>query len=142
MIQLSPDFENLRIEKKEGSVKIFCSIRKRWVDFTPEEMVRQVVVLWMIKNGSARANIAVEKQIKVGDRIKRFDIVVYDAAMQPYILVECKNPDVSITDHTLEQALRYLIPLRSPYLFLTNGTDLLMYATTPHLHEITVYPAS
>ena len=64
---------------------------------------------------------SVEKTITVGKRTKRFDLVVFDRAHQPWMLVECKAPEVEITDKTLHQLLDYHSVIRCRYWFLTNG---------------------
>jgi hypothetical protein len=50
--------------------------------------------------------IAVEKKIMTGLISKRFDIVVYDRSHNPWMLVECKSPDVIITEAALNQLLQ------------------------------------
>jgi hypothetical protein len=66
--------------------------------------------------------IAVEKEIKLGDLAKRFDIVVYDKNTQPWIIIECKEMEVALDKQVLDQALRYNITLQVPYIVITNGT--------------------
>ena len=69
----------------------------------------------------SRGLIAVEKQIRVGEMEKRFDIVVYDKNMRPFIVTECKEPSVNLSGATLQPVLRYNIHLAAPYLCITNG---------------------
>ena len=52
---------------------------RRWVILTPEEWVRQNFLQYLIQIKKYPASlIAVEKEIKLGELKKRFDIVVYD----------------------------------------------------------------
>jgi hypothetical protein len=67
------------------------------------------------------ALLAVEKAILVGSRTKRFDIVVYNREHKPWMLVECKAPEVPITEKTLEQLLNYQRSVQCSYWLLTNG---------------------
>lgn len=71
--------------------------------------------------GSGR--IAVEKKIKYGSESKRFDIVIYDADMNPFILVECKSHDIKLNQNSLFQASRYNIALKAPYICVSNGLN-------------------
>jgi hypothetical protein len=67
------------------------------------------------------ALIAVEKQLPVGDRQRRFDIVVYTRHWQPWLLVECKAMEVPLTEAVLQQALAYRSSLPAGLLLISNG---------------------
>ncbi|CAN5828640.1 hypothetical protein BH11BAC3_BH11BAC3_15020 [soil metagenome] len=77
--------------------------------------------LVLVKNYPASL-IAVEKEIKLVELVKRFDIVVYDKSMSPWMIIECKEMNEVIDKKVLDQALRYNISLHVPYIILTNGT--------------------
>jgi hypothetical protein len=110
--------------KKERSVEfIFDEMRKRWVVLTPEEWVRQNFLQYLTKIKSYPASlIAIEKEIALGELKKRFDIVVYDKNSKPWMIVECKEMNVSLDRSVLDQVLRYNIPMQVPYLVITNGS--------------------
>ena len=106
----------------DGAELIFCMIRKKWFNITPEEWVRQNFLLYLADVMMySKSLIAVEKGIRVGEVDKRFDIVLYDKLGKPYIVIECKEPSVKLTSGTLQQVLRYNIFLDAPYLIITNG---------------------
>ena len=110
--------------KTEGKKEfIFDVFRKRWVVLTPEEWVRQnfLQYLTLIKKYPASL-IAIEKEIKLGELKKRFDIVVYDSHTKPWMIVECKEMNVALDRTVLDQVLRYNINLQVPYLVITNGS--------------------
>jgi hypothetical protein len=65
--------------------------------------------------------ISVEKEIRVNQLKKRYDIVVYDGFQKPWMLIECKEGGVPISDKTLTQLLRYHQVLQCPFWMLTNG---------------------
>lgn len=89
---------------------------------TPEEWVRQNIIAYLMKVlNYPKGLISVEKEIKINTLKKRYDIVVYDYNHQPWMLIECKEPGVSIDDTTLQQLLRYHQVLQCPYWLLTNG---------------------
>lgn len=101
---------------------IFDPIRKKFIVLTPEEEVRQSILAYMVEHKNYPVNfIAVEKQILYAGKNRRFDVVVYDKNHQPIILIECKQPEVSITQKVMEQATLYNLVLKVPYLVLTNG---------------------
>ena len=59
--------------------------------------------------------------IRLHELKKRFDILVYNREHQPWMLVECKEPGVTISEIVLQQALRYHISVPASYIVITNG---------------------
>ena len=120
---------------------IFCVIRKKWVIITPEEWVRQNFLLYLIEIQQYPASlIAVEKQLMLGELKKRFDIVVYREE-KPYMLIECKEINVPITDRTMEQVLRYNLKLNAAFYMLTNGRTCYGFSKqNGRLESITAFP--
>jgi len=101
---------------------IFDSIRKKFVALTPEEWVRQHVVQFLISEKKyPLSHIAVEITIKVNDESKRCDVVVFNALSKPFLIVECKSPEVPISQNVFDQIAVYNWSLNSPYLYVTNG---------------------
>lgn len=110
---------------QDGRTLIFDSVRNKFLVNTPEEWVRQNTVKYFNEElGYPKSLIALEKSFQLHRRIKRTDIVVHDQNGQPQILVECKRPSVKITQATFDQAFRYNIILKVPYLVITNGEEL------------------
>ncbi len=111
-----------KIKKENETTFIFDGIRKRWLILTPEEWVRQNILQYLIHVKKYPAALfAIEKEIQLGDLKKRFDIVVYDKNSKPWMLIECKEMNVVLDEHVLDQVLRYNITLQVPYLVITNG---------------------
>ena len=110
--------------KKEGEKRyIFDGLRKTWLRLTEEEWVRQNFVAYLIKTANyPAAFIAVEKEIFFNDLKKRFDVLVYNQQHQPWMLIECKAPHVTLSDAVLQQVLRYNVSVPVKYLVITNGT--------------------
>jgi len=112
-----------RIKQQNDKEFIFDEVRKSWVLLTPEEWVRQNFLQYLLQVKKYPASlIAVEKEIKLGDLKKRFDIVIYDRNAVPWMIVECKEMNVSLSRTVLDQVLRYNISLNVPYLVITNGS--------------------
>ena len=51
---------------------------------------------------------------------RRGDVIVYKNN-QPVTIIECKSPDIKITQDVFEQIAQYNIPLKVKYLIVTNG---------------------
>ena len=123
MIKIDFPQEQPRLRQERGVKQIFAVIRKKWLVLTPEEWVRQNMLqfLVLIKNYPPSL-VAVEKEIKLGELKKRCDVVVYNRQSQPWMIIECKEMNVTLSQKTMEQILRYHITLPAKYLVITNGS--------------------
>ncbi len=117
-----PDYSSFRIRQGEAGAEIFDIVRKKFVRLTPEESVRQHVLLYLITEKKFPASlIGVEKELLVAGIKKRTDVVVYSAQAEPLLIAECKSPDVRLTQSAFDQAARYNLSLRVSYFLITNG---------------------
>ena len=142
MIKLSYPAYEFRIKGERGRELIFDGIRKLWVRLTPEEWVRQNVIQYLLQVMKYPATlIAVEKEIFLGEMKKRFDLMVYDSAHTPWMIVECKAMEVALDQAVLEQILRYNISVPVPFLVITNGQSMAGFHRRDNgLHEINSLP--
>jgi len=134
----------LKSKRENGKQLIFCPIRKKFLVLQPEELVRQLLLVYLIEEKKyPKSKIAVEKSLKINELEHRFDILIYDKNNQPFLLVECKAPEINIeksfswmnilADSTIEkreitinrnpfeQAAQYNFQMKVPYLLITNG---------------------
>jgi len=111
--------------KKEGQKRfIFDLIRKKYVQLSSEEWVRQNCIRFLIEEKRInKYSIAIEKEIEFNGIKKRFDIVSYSSAGKINLLVECKAPNIEINQKTFDQILIYNKILKSKYLMVTNGIN-------------------
>ena len=65
--------------------------------------------------------LSVEMSIKYEHLDKRSDLLVSDRNGHPLMLVECKAPEVAITQKVFEQLAIYNLTIQAPYLMITNG---------------------
>ena len=113
-----------RFKNSKNKVAIFDEIRKKFIILTPEEWVRQHVVQYLLLDKSyPKSWINVERQIKINGLIKRYDVVVYNPDGSLFLLVECKAPEIKISQHTFDQIARYNLALKADYLMVTNGLE-------------------
>lgn len=106
----------------EGRTEVFDPVRKKWLLMTPEEQVRQLFVLYLLNvKHIPLSHLSVEKAITVNGLTKRYDIVAFDTQLKPMIVIECKAPEVEITQSVLEQAGCYNSTLHAPVVGVTNG---------------------
>lgn len=112
------------VDEEQAAFRIFDKIRLKYVSLSPEEWVRQHVLMFLTEDrGVPKGLIGVEKEIRINRMAKRFDVLVYDRSFQPVLLVECKAPGVEIGQDVFDQAARYNLLLKVPFFFLTNGME-------------------
>ncbi len=111
--------------KRQGQItKIFDTIRRKYVTLTPEEWVRQNFIQYLIHEKKYPASLlAIEIPIKLNKLKKRGDIVAFDNKGLHVLLVECKAPEVKLTQNVFDQIARYNLSLNVKYLVVTNGLE-------------------
>lgn len=113
-----------KLRTKEGKQYIFDNIRKAWLLLTEEEWVRQNMVAYFVSTlRYPQPSIAVEKKILVNGLTRRFDVLVYDRQLQPWMMVECKAPQVPLSEDVLQQLLRYNMAVPVTWMVITNGNQ-------------------
>ena len=115
---------SFRFKNSENKVAIFDEIRKKFILLTPEEWVRQHTVQFLLQDKKfPKSYINVEKLIKINDLSKRYDVVVFQPNGEIFLLIECKAPEVPISQNTFDQIARYNLVLKAKYLMVTNGLN-------------------
>ena len=115
---------SFRFKNSENKVSIFDEIRKKFIVLTPEEWVRQNVIQFLLQNKNyPKSYINVEKLIKVNGLSKRYDGIVFKPNGEIFLLIECKAPEVPISQDTFDQIARYNLELKAQYLMVTNGLN-------------------
>jgi len=113
-----------RFKNSENKISIFDVIRKKFVILQPEEWVRQHCVQYLIDvKGYPKSLINVEKELKVNNLKKRYDIVIFNIDGSIHLIVECKAPKIKIKQNTFDQVARYNLALSATYLMVTNGLN-------------------
>jgi len=115
--------DHLKLKNEKGSTYIFDIIRKKYLVLQPEELVRQLLIHYLIEKGYPKEKIQVEKGLNINGLYRRFDIIVYSQDFEPYLLVECKSHTVSIDQTTFDQIANYNLAVRAPYLMVCNGVQ-------------------
>jgi hypothetical protein len=111
-----------RIKQEKDKKYIFDEIRRRYVLLTPEEWVRQHIVKYLVNvRNFPQMLIAVERGFQQLKRKQRYDLLIHDRNGDPLMIVECKAPTVEINQSAFDQATRYNVKHRAPYMLITNG---------------------
>jgi type I site-specific restriction endonuclease len=110
----------LKLAKRNQQPYVWDVVRKKYLLLTPEEWVRQHWVHLLQAKGYPLSNIQLEGGFAQNNLRKRSDILVYKQA-KPFLLVECKSPQVPISQATMDQAAQYNLHYKAPFIALSNG---------------------
>jgi hypothetical protein len=112
---------SLVYQQDEKGVKIFDRFRKRYVRLTPEEWVRQQLLIYLVEYlGYPLSLIKVESSLTYNGLEKRADAIVYKG-ITPKMVIECKAASVPLSQDTFDQIARYNFSMRVDYLLVSNG---------------------
>ena len=112
----------LKIKLVEETTQVFDEVRKKYFKLTPEEWVRQNFIHYLNKEKKYPFGLmGVEKMVKYNSLKTRADIVIWNRDGMPSVIVECKAPNVKITQDAFNQIAKYNYKLRVKYLVVTNG---------------------
>ena len=111
-----------------NEMTVWDPLRKKDVALTPEERVRQWFI-GILQNGMKvpMHMMMSEAGLKLGSKMFRADILIYDRAARPLAVVECKRPEVQLDSEVLDQAIRYNMVLNVRYIIITNGHRTFMF---------------
>ncbi|WP_204097723.1 type I restriction enzyme HsdR N-terminal domain-containing protein [Candidatus Karelsulcia muelleri] len=116
-----------KLKTFNGKRYVFCLIRKKYYLLTKEELVRQKIIYYLIKNrGYKVQEIYVEFNSTFYNIKNRLDILVIKKN-RPFLIVECKSPEVKISSKSFDQIMKYYLRFKSQYLVLTNGIKTIIF---------------
>ena len=119
---LSLPIYKLKLKVVEEKTHIFDVVRKKYLLLTPEEWVRQNFIHYLNQEKKYPLGLmGVEQMVKYNSLKTRADIVLYNIDGNPNIIVECKAPEVKITQDTFYQIAKYNSQLKVQHLIVTNG---------------------
>ena len=124
MPQLNLPKVALKTKSVEGTIQVFDVIRKKYFVLTPEEWVRQHFIHYLnTEKNYPMGLMGVEKMVKYNALKTRADIMLYTTEGKAKMIVECKAPNVKITQDTFNQIAKYNSQLKVKYLVVTNGME-------------------
>ncbi len=113
-----------RFKITENKTFIFDRIRKKFLLLTPEEWVRQHWVYFLLDIQQIPISmLSLEKTFDLGQRKKRFDLVVYQRNGKLWMLIECKQSFVEISQNVFDQIQQYQTTLKANHLVVSNGIN-------------------
>ena len=119
-LNFNEDFD-FEIKRDKDKFFIYDLVRKSWLLLTPEEWVRQHWVHYFhFVKGRNLSSLILEKKLVLNGTTKRIDLLVTEKTIAK-ILVECKAPEIKLTEKTFEQTARYNSVLQADEIILSNG---------------------
>ena len=111
----------LKTKLVEGTTQVFDVVRKKYFKLTPEEWVRQNFIHYLnIEKNYPIGLMRVEKMMKYNNLQTRADIIIYNKEGSPTMIIECKAPNVKITQDAFYQIAKYNAKLKVDILIVTN----------------------
>ena len=115
------DTFDFKIRSDKDKLFIYDIVRRSWLLLTPEEWVRQHWVHYFHQNKKRNlSSLILEKKLVLNGTTKRIDLLVTEKT-QPKILVECKAPNIELSEKTFEQTARYNSIIGAEEIILSNG---------------------
>lgn len=131
-----PQFD-VNLKKSEGKVWIFDIIRKKYIVLTPEEWVRQHLINYFINHLQyPKTLIQVERGLQYNRLQKRSDIVVFDRSGKPWLIIECKSPEIQLDQKSIEQVAVYNSDVKAKYVSVSNGLRHICYEVAEDVKNI------
>jgi hypothetical protein len=131
-----PQFD-VQLKKSEGKVWIFDVIRKKYILLTPEEWVRQHLVNYFIHHMKyPKSLISVERGLHYNQLQKRSDITIFDRTGNPWMIIECKSPDVALDQKSVLQVAVYNSDVKAKYVSVSNGLKHICYEPKPDVKDV------
>lgn len=97
-------------------------IRKKYLVLTPEEWVRQHFIHYLIAELKyPKSLFRIESSLTYNKLQKRSDILVFNRDAKPWILIECKSPDIKLSQKAFNQVAIYNMTVNAKFVAVTNG---------------------
>ncbi len=119
-----------------GRSTLFDPIRRKHIRTSPEEMVRQLWLLYLLEIKQLPPKwIAVERGFTLNTLSKRFDLVLYNKEAQPILLAEFKAPGQMLSQVVFDQIAQYNLALQIPFSLVSNGLNHFCFSTDPERRQ-------
>lgn len=108
----------------KGEKRLWNPILKKTFADLPEERVRLALVEYLIRDLEfPSSRISFESPVKLqSDKTRsRTDLIIHNQKFEPELLIECKAPDVKLTEKAAIQIARYNEKVNARYLLISNG---------------------
>ncbi|MFY0689447.1 MAG: type I restriction enzyme HsdR N-terminal domain-containing protein [Cyclobacteriaceae bacterium] len=122
-----------KIQWEADEAFIWDPVRKKHVHLTREEWVRQhFLQLLNDKLGFPFALMKSESGVSYNKVNKRTDIIVKNGNGENHILIECKAPEIALSEKTMRQLSVYNRSVAAQFIAITNGMQHFIWELDRH----------
>ncbi len=117
---------------RDGEKLLWNPILKKAFKNRPEERVRLQLVEYLLEEANfLQSRISFESPVNLprDKSASRTDLIGYDKDFKPLLLVECKAPEIQLTEKAAIQIARYNLKVNAPFLLISNGIQDYWFAT-------------
>ena len=136
MMKIDNDLQNVSMPNiyiREGKRCYYDTFRRKLIEITPEETVRQRIASYVVEKLNVPKKLVmleVPMSCYIKDAKGRADIVIHaiddNGNFYPVTIIECKNENIPLTDKVIEQAMGYCDLIGGMYIIITNGIEIEM----------------
>lgn len=122
-MQLNLPLREFKIKTDDsGNKRIYDRLRRKYVNLSPEEWVRQNFVEYLIEDKGYPAGLMCNEVSLTQNGIsRRCDTMIADRFGKPLVIIEYKAATVAITQQVFDQICRYNMVFKAKYLIVSNG---------------------
>ena len=122
LLSLQPHLKHTK--DANGIAVVFDQVRRKNVRATPEEIVRQLWIIYFIEKLNLNPKlISVERALEVHGMKRRFDLVIFDKSTKPILLAEFKAPSILLNQMVFDQIAQYNMQMQVPLALVSNGSS-------------------
>lgn len=116
-------YNHLQVRKEGDQLYIIDPVRKKRIKLKPEELVRQLCIQYLTQQLHIPFGyISCERALDINGIKRRYDLVVFNRDnLTPQMIIECKAPEIELTQNVYDQICNYNLVTKAPYLWLSNG---------------------
>ncbi len=124
---LLPFARQLDFKYINGQQRLLDLTRKTYLKVTPEEIVRQSLILKLANDFSFPiSRMKSEYEIINNKLVKRIDLLIYTRLGMPLMIIETKAPTVKLNQKAIDQVVFYNNVIFAPWLMVANGSEALL----------------
>jgi predicted type IV restriction endonuclease len=127
VFDLLPFARQLDFKYVNGEQRLFDLTRKTYLKVSPEEIVRQSLILKLVNDFSFPiSRMQSEYEIYNNQLVKRIDLLIYNRKGMPLMIIETKAPSIKLNQKAIDQVVFYNNVIFAPWLMVANGSEALL----------------
>jgi len=127
VFDLLPFARQLDFKYVNGEQRLIDLTRKTYLKVSPEEIVRQSLILKLVNDFSFPiSRMKSEYEIYNNQLVKRIDLLIYNRLGMPLMIIETKAPSIKLNQKAIDQVVFYNNVIFAPWLMVANGSEALL----------------